>query len=57
MKELIDQGFVYIAKPLLYKVKNGSSEIYVERESELEELLLATSSRSSRSPTAPSRGS
>jgi DNA gyrase subunit B len=41
MKELIDQGFVYIAKPPLYKVKNGSSEIYVERESELEDLLLA----------------
>ena len=33
MKELIDGGFVYIAKPPLYKVKNGSSEIYVERES------------------------
>jgi DNA gyrase subunit B len=41
MKELIDGGFVYIAKPPLYKVKNGSREIYVERESELEELLLA----------------
>jgi DNA gyrase subunit B len=41
MKQLIDEGFVYIAKPPLYKVKNGSSEIYVERESELEELLLA----------------
>jgi DNA gyrase subunit B len=41
MKELIDGGFVYIAKPPLYKVKNGSSEIYVEREAELEELLLA----------------
>ena len=40
MKELIDQGFVYIAKPPLYKVKNGSREIYVERESELEDLLL-----------------
>ncbi len=41
MPELIDQGYVYIAKPPLYKVKNGSKEIYVERESELEELLLA----------------
>ncbi len=41
MKELIDGGYVYIAKPPLYKVKNGSSEIYVEREGELEELLLA----------------
>jgi DNA gyrase subunit B len=41
MKELIDQGFVYIAKPPLYKVKNGSGEVYVEKESELEDLLLA----------------
>jgi DNA gyrase subunit B len=40
MRDLIDQGFVYIAKPPLYKVKQGSKEIYVERESELEELLL-----------------
>jgi DNA gyrase subunit B len=41
MPELIEQGYVYIAKPPLYKVKNGSKEIYVERESELEELLLS----------------
>jgi DNA gyrase subunit B len=41
MRDLIEQGFVYIAKPPLYKVKNGSNEIYVEHESELEELLLA----------------
>ena len=40
MRELIEQGYVYIAKPPLYKVKQGSREIYVERESELEELLL-----------------
>ena len=40
MPELIDQGYVYIAKPPLYKVKQGGKEIYVERESELEELLL-----------------
>jgi DNA gyrase subunit B len=40
MPELIERGFVYIAKPPLYKVKNGSRETYVERESELEELLL-----------------
>jgi DNA gyrase subunit B len=40
MPELFDAGYVYIAKPPLYGVKNGSSMTYVERESELEELLL-----------------
>ena len=40
MPELIDAGYVYIAKPPLYKVKNGKQEVYVEKESELEELLL-----------------
>jgi DNA gyrase subunit B len=40
MPELIDAGYVYIAKPPLYRVKNGKQETYVEKESELEELLL-----------------
>ena len=40
MQPLIDAGFVYIAKPPLYKVKIGNQETYLERESELEELLL-----------------
>ena len=40
MPQLIDQGYVYIAKPPLYKVKTGSQEVYIEKESELEELLL-----------------
>ena len=40
MPELIEAGYVYIAKPPLYKVKNGSHEVYIEKESELEELLL-----------------
>ncbi|MGI8460721.1 MAG: DNA topoisomerase (ATP-hydrolyzing) subunit B [Solirubrobacterales bacterium] len=40
MPELIDAGFVYIAKPPLYKFKNGSTETYIEKESELEEMLL-----------------
>jgi DNA gyrase subunit B len=41
MKELIEEGYVYIAKPPLYKLKQGSRERYIEKESELEELLLA----------------
>jgi DNA gyrase subunit B len=40
MPELIDAGYVYIAKPPLYKVRNGNEDLYVEKEVELEELLL-----------------
>jgi DNA gyrase subunit B len=40
MRELIEAGYVYIAKPPLYMIKSGKQEIYVERESELEEILL-----------------
>ena len=41
MPELIEQGYVYIAKPPLYKIKQGSREQYIEKESELEEVLLS----------------
>ena len=41
MPELIDAGYVYIAKPPLYRVKQGNRSRYVEKESELEEYLLA----------------
>jgi DNA gyrase subunit B len=37
---LIDAGYVYLGKPPLYKVQNGKQEIYIEKESELEEVLL-----------------
>jgi DNA gyrase subunit B len=40
MRDLIEAGYVYIAKPPLYKVKAGNQEIYVEKESELEDVLL-----------------
>jgi len=40
MPKLIDEGYVYIAKPPLYKVTQGRKETYIEKESELEELLL-----------------
>ena len=41
MEELIRAGYVYIAKPPLYKLKQGSKERYVEKEAELEEILLS----------------
>jgi DNA gyrase subunit B len=40
MPDLIEKGYVYIAKPPLYRLRNGKQESYVEKESELEELLL-----------------
>ena len=40
MQPLIEAGYVYIAKPPLYRVKAGRSERYIEKESELEEILL-----------------
>jgi DNA gyrase subunit B len=41
MRALIDAGYVYIAKPPLYKIKQGNQERYIEKDSELEEILLA----------------
>jgi DNA gyrase subunit B len=41
MPELIEAGYVYIAKPPLYKLKQGSNERYVEKDSELEQILLS----------------
>jgi DNA gyrase subunit B len=41
MQELIEAGYVYIAKPPLYKLKQGSKERYIEKEAELEEILLS----------------
>src|SRR5437667_5345487 len=41
MQPLIEAGYVYIAKPPLYKLKQGARERYIEKESELEEILLS----------------
>jgi DNA gyrase subunit B len=40
MPELIDAGYVYIAKPPLYKVKSGRQERYIENDADLEDTLL-----------------
>ncbi len=40
MRELIEAGYVYIAKPPLYKLTQGKRERYIEKDSELEEILL-----------------
>jgi len=40
MPELIENGYLYIAQPPLYKIKRGSSEQYLKDESELEDFLI-----------------
>jgi DNA gyrase subunit B len=40
MQELVEGGYVYIAVPPLYRVKIGTREQYVEKESQFEELLV-----------------
>ena len=40
MQPLIEAGYVYIAKPPLYRLKAGKTERYIEKESELEQILL-----------------
>src|SRR5256886_5248613 len=40
MPDLIEAGYVYLAKAPLYKVKSGKNDLYIEKESELEEFLL-----------------
>jgi DNA gyrase subunit B len=40
MPELVESGHVFIAAAPLYRVKIGNQEIYVEKESQFEELLV-----------------
>jgi DNA gyrase subunit B len=41
MQDLVEAGHIYIAKPPLYKLTQGKQERYIEKDSELEEILLS----------------
>jgi DNA gyrase subunit B len=40
MQPMIEAGYIYIAKPPLYKLTQGKRERYIEKDHELEEMLL-----------------
>ena len=40
MPKLIEYGFLYIAQPPLYKVKKGSSEVYLKNEQALQAYII-----------------
>ena len=40
MTALVDAGYVYIAQPPLYRLKQGNQETYIHKEAQLEEILL-----------------
>jgi DNA gyrase subunit B len=40
MQDLVEAGHIYIAKPPLYKLTQGRNDRYIEKESELESILL-----------------
>ncbi len=40
MQKLVEEGYVYIAQPPLYKIKRGNREEYIQTEQQLDAMLL-----------------
>jgi DNA gyrase subunit B len=55
LPQLIEQGYIYIAQPPLYRVKRGKGETYIKDERDLEAFLVRRATES-RVVKMPSRG-
>jgi DNA gyrase subunit B len=42
MRQIIEKGYLYIARPPLYRVKRGNSQVFIRDEKALEEHLLSS---------------
>ncbi len=42
MRKLLDDGYIYIAQPPLYKIKRGSTELYLKNEQALQDYLISS---------------
>jgi DNA gyrase subunit B len=51
LRPLIEQGFVYIAQPPLYKIQHGKTARYLKDDAELEDYLLENAVRGARLET------
>jgi DNA gyrase subunit B len=40
MRQIIEKGYLYIARPPLYRVKRGTSQVYIRDEQAMEDYLL-----------------
>ena len=47
MKVLIDEGYLYIAQPPLYRIKKGKTNLYLKDDQELEDFLIQDVTKSS----------
>lgn len=53
MPQLVEQGYIYIAQPPLYKIKHGKSERYIKDDQELNQHLLQLALEGTQLQTRP----
>ena len=55
MSKLIEEGYVYIAQPPLFRLKKGKEDVYLHSEEKLNEYLLNQSLKKLKNTEKPAR--